>query len=265
MEVRETRDRDAIELFLRRDAAAHVYALADLDDFFWPDTTWYAGYESGEMRSLCLILKTLDPPILYALDPNEQTSLRELLSEVQARLPRCVFATFSPELESWFRAQGSFLPHGLHDKMILEDRGIASWVSTQQVESLDSANLAEVQSFLANEAYLGDERDARFFEPYMLERGPYFGIREAGRLVSMGGVHVHSRERSVAAIGNLVTRPDRRRRGLGRAVSAALLGALSRTEHIGLNVQRTNSAAIRCYESLGFRRVCPYWEATVTR
>jgi hypothetical protein len=46
MEFERITDRDAIEAFLRRDVGAHVYALADLDDFFWPETVWYAALEA---------------------------------------------------------------------------------------------------------------------------------------------------------------------------------------------------------------------------
>ena len=36
------RDKHVIERFFRNQADLHVYSLGDLDDFFWPYTTWYA-------------------------------------------------------------------------------------------------------------------------------------------------------------------------------------------------------------------------------
>ena len=41
MNVIRLHDRATLEAFLRRDAALHLYSLGDLDDFFWPFTTWH--------------------------------------------------------------------------------------------------------------------------------------------------------------------------------------------------------------------------------
>jgi hypothetical protein len=35
-------DKGEIEAFLRRDVSLHIYEIGDLDDVFWPHTTWYA-------------------------------------------------------------------------------------------------------------------------------------------------------------------------------------------------------------------------------
>ena len=43
---------NSFEAFLRRSAAIHVYPLADLDDFFFPDTTWYTWTESDRIEVL---------------------------------------------------------------------------------------------------------------------------------------------------------------------------------------------------------------------
>jgi hypothetical protein len=38
---RAVHDRAELADVLRRDAALHTHELGDLDDFFWPCTTWY--------------------------------------------------------------------------------------------------------------------------------------------------------------------------------------------------------------------------------
>ena len=35
-------DKGQIEAFLRRNVFLHSYSVGDLDDRFWPHTTWYA-------------------------------------------------------------------------------------------------------------------------------------------------------------------------------------------------------------------------------
>jgi GNAT superfamily N-acetyltransferase len=47
-------DRETIGAFLRRNAPLHLYALGDLDDFFWPSTLWYGLERDGELRQLIL-------------------------------------------------------------------------------------------------------------------------------------------------------------------------------------------------------------------
>src|SRR5262249_54072458 len=104
-----------------------------------------------------------------------------------------------------------------------------------------------------------------FFVPRMLETGCYFGIRRGGALVSVAGVHVYSPEYKVAALGNIATRPAFRGQGVATAVTTRLCQELRRAgiEHIGLNVNVDNRAALACYEKIGFRRIANYGEYTL--
>ena len=45
-------DRGRIEDFLRADAGLHLYELGDLDDFFWPRTTWCGWQSDGNSQSV---------------------------------------------------------------------------------------------------------------------------------------------------------------------------------------------------------------------
>ena len=48
---------------------------------------------------------------------------------------------------------------------------------------------------------------------------------------------------------------------MGGLVTTAVLGALGGIETIGLNVRADNGAALHLYQSLGFVRHCPFYEA----
>ena len=79
-------------------------------------------------------------------------------------------------------------------------------------------------------------------------------------------MHVYSAAYRVAALGNIATAPARRRRGLGRVVTAAVCQSLlASVDVIGLNVLADNAAARRCYEGLGFTDVCEYDEVLLER
>jgi GNAT superfamily N-acetyltransferase len=106
-----------------------------------------------------------------------------------------------------------------------------------------------------------------FFLPSMLGDGIYYGIRENDGLVALAGTHVLARDVSVAALGNVYTRPDRRGRGLATAVTSAVVRDLIDLgiATIVLNVREDNCPAVRVYERLGFQRYCTYFEVPARR
>ncbi len=258
--VEPLRDRERIETFLRRDAGAHVYPIADLDDVFWPDTRWFGGFEDGELRALCLLLDGLWLPILYAVCPADHAPTRRLLEAIHDELPPRLFYNLGPGLEATLGPARRVEPHGIYWKMHLPDPSACEAEDTRDVAPLGPDDFEELRAFLDRDAYLAHETGGLFFEQRMLEAGCYRAIRRDGRIVAAGGVHVHSKRYGVAGIGNVVTHPDLRGRGLARKISAAVVVALRGIDTIGLNVKDDNRAALRCYQRLGFRKLCPYEE-----
>ena len=105
-----------------------------------------------------------------------------------------------------------------------------------------------------------------FFEPSMLNTGMYFGIRQQSTLVSVAGIHQLSESKRIAAVGNIVTHPDHRGRGYAsRCVSHLVSELLDRVDQVALNVDATNRAAIKCYEGVGFRKICTFQEGWATK
>ena len=80
-------DRARLERFLRANPAAQIYALADLDDAFWPDTRWFASVRAdGEIAALCLLLEKLALPIVHAVaEPGDRATLA-LVAELGPQL-----------------------------------------------------------------------------------------------------------------------------------------------------------------------------------
>ena len=96
---------------------------------------------------------------------------------------------------------------------------------------------------------------------WQFDRGGYVGIVRDGLLAAAAGTHFVSARNSFAIIGNIITHRDYRRRGLGRAVTAALLRRLlGAVEMVCLNVRADNTGAVKLYESLGFAAHCGYFE-----
>jgi GNAT superfamily N-acetyltransferase len=252
-------NKDTIETFLRGNVFVNIYSLGDLDDFFWPYTTWYALTDSTGIRAIALIYTGGNLPCLHALAEDDKANYtEELLRCLIPILPRRFHAHLMLGSERIFAEFYDLRPYGKHHRMALTDKSLLASINTSEAEGLSMSNLGEITSLFAT-AYPGN-----FFEPRMLETKKYFGIRESGELVSVAGVHVYSARYRVTALGNITTHPDYRGRGYGKTVTARVCQSLLRDiEHIGLNVKADNISAIKCYERLGFEVINSYGEFEV--
>jgi ribosomal protein S18 acetylase RimI-like enzyme len=259
MPIISLHDREAIASFLQRHAAVRLYELGDLDDFFWPSTTWYALTEAGEIRELALAYNAGDLMVLLATGAADPAAAEELLRGVRHLLPRRFYTHLGVGLGRALADDWRAEPHGLYDKMALSDPAQLAALDTAATTRFTPDDQAELEAFYA-ESYPGN-----WFDPRMLQTGHYYGYREGGApsgpIMCVAGVHVYSATQRVAALGNITTRPDARGRGLATLVTARLCRELLRSvDQIGLNVRADNAAAIRCYARLGFTRVGQYEE-----
>ena len=261
MGVVELRDRGVIARFCRRRPAVHAYALGDLDDFFWPHTRWLAWEGDGGLEQLVLLYDEPDPPVLLALAEPPVDRMGELLEAIDADLPTSVYAHLSPGLvDSLAPRLVPSSPPVAHRKLGLVDPTRLDGHGDGAVP-LGPEDLDEVLAFYER-AYPGT-----WFEPRMLETRRYVGIREVGGLVCVAGVHVWSPEWRVAALGNVATLPEARRRGLATAACADLCRRLldDGIDVIALNVRADNTSAIHAYERLGFAQAVDYVEVPLSR
>jgi ribosomal protein S18 acetylase RimI-like enzyme len=250
--------RAEIEAFLRRSPELHIYSLGDLDDFFWPYTTWYGWQEDGEIEDIAMIYVSRTLPTVVGIS-QQPAVMRKLLAEITPLLPEMFYAHLSPGAERAFSKTHVLESHGPHYKMALRDAACARAVDCPDAAQLTLHDAPDLIR-LYQESYPGNWFDLR-----VLETGQYFGVRQDDRLVSVAGVHVYSERYGVAALGNIVTHPAYRRQGYARQATARLCqSVLQKVEHVGLNVKADNDAAIGCYSGLGFEIIAPYAEFTIT-
>jgi len=262
VDVVELRDRTELAAFLRRRPAVHAYALGDLDDFFWPHTRWLGLVLDGRLAQVALVYHEPDPPVLLALAEEPQETMAELLVTVADRLPPTLYAHVTPSLLA--DIDPVLVPATkpvAHRKLGLVRPEALDAYDTEAVDPLGPADLGEVERFYEH-AYPGT-----WFQPRMLETGRYVGIRRAGELACVAGVHVWSPAWRVAALGNVATLPEARGAGLATAACARLCRILldDGIETISLNVRADNDAAIRAYEKLGFAHAADYVEVPLQR
>ncbi len=260
-------DKAQIERFLRQDPEFYIYGLGDLDEFFWPYTTWYGWGDGGELTDIVLIYAAQALPTVVAIS-RQAAALRGRLRTVAPLLPERFYAHLSPGVEEALAGTHRLDPRGLHHKMALrntariadaEDRAQAGPASAGPVR-LSRWDLGDLGR-LYKESYLGN-----WFDPRMLETGQYFGLRVDDQLVSAAGVHAYSEHYRVAAIGNVVTHPAHRNQGYAGRVTARLCRSLLEgAEHVGLHVKADNEAALACYRKLGFEIIASFGEFMVER
>lgn len=244
--------------FLRQDVFLHLYSLGDLDDFFWPYTTWY-GLKSGNQLVAVILFYTAQPlPIILALSAQIEP-MADLLAAALPFLPPRFYAHLSPGLEPVLSPRFALESWGAHYKMALTDPTPLVQVDVSRVIPLSAAHLDEITS-LYRASY-----PENWFDRRMLETNQYFGLPGQAGLLSIAGVHVYSETYRVAALGNITTHPAYRGRQLGRMVTAKLCRSLAgRIDHIGLNVKADNRPAINLYQKLGFEITHSYGEYMVT-
>jgi len=264
MHLETLSDRARIERHLRRDAALHLYELGDLDDFFWPHTSYRAlvDGDGGAIAAMGLLYSADDLPVLVAMaHPPAADAVRSLLRALREELPARLYAHLTPGTHDALGSTFHVDKHGLHDRMVLVHPSKVDAVDTREACTLGPSDRAEVEALFAR-AYPGN-----WFVPRMLETQTYAGVRKDGLLVAVAGVHVVSRAMRVAALGNVTTDPSRRGEGLARIATAAVCHKLRAmdVETIGLNVESTNESAIALYRRLGFDRVGSYEEVMITK
>jgi ribosomal protein S18 acetylase RimI-like enzyme len=238
-------DKTQIRAILRRDPAWCVYAIGDLSPRMFPKCRWFA-------PDLTMVLHDYGTSILFA---DGTGSIREALDHV----------TWPVHLQVQPDALGEIARHA--DVTNVKQMIRMAWAGgstrvADRVTRLGAADVPAIERLYADGKSTGESPD--FFYASMVTDGVFFGVHKGEELIAAAGTHLVSREEGAAAIGNVYVRRDRRGRGLGRAVTAAVIHALAGIDTIGLNVRADNDAAIRVYESLGFVRHCDFREALAT-
>jgi ribosomal protein S18 acetylase RimI-like enzyme len=234
-----------VRVLLDRDRAWSAYAIGDLSPERAGDCSWHA--PADDSQALLLLYRGFDPPILFAM--GDALHLAPLFPEIEApkvslHVRPDAIAAMSPA----FRVTDTRAMW----RMVVEP-GSFRPAAIDAVVPVDESNLDALNALYDDGRR--HEEGPTFFHPSMLRQGTFRAVREGADIVAVAGTHLFSRELGVCAIGNVYTRRDRRRQGLGARVTTAVVQhAFSNAiPTIVLNVSQQNSDARRVYERLGFR------------
>ncbi|MDZ4711065.1 MAG: GNAT family N-acetyltransferase [bacterium] len=255
MNLLALQDKDQIELHFRKNTDLNLYQLGDLDDFFWKFTDWQAAEEDGEIKQIILIYKGTDLPVMIALCDKNENIMRELLINLEPRLPEKFYSHLSKGLAEVLRGNYNFEKHGTYLKMSLQKNDLVLFAENPAVRRLEVTDIEQIKKFY-EESYPDN-----WFDKRMLESGKYFGYFINDKLAGIAGIHVYSGKYKVAVLGNITTDPVHRGRSICTNLTSALCADLFETvDNIGLNVHSENTAAIKSYGMVGFKITGEYEE-----
>ena len=236
MGVERLTDLDDIRRRLSLDRDWALYPKADLDHAHRSYCDWY-GYGDG----VALIYRAFDPPALVV--SGSRDAVTALLSDVPVDRADLAIREDDRDLasESWRFERENVLVRMMLAEPRLRPHG--------EAERLTLGHADEIDALLST----GDRTGVAFAHS-QLATGCYFGLRSAGALIAVAGVHVVSEAEGAAAIGNVFTHADHRGRGLAQVTVSAVAAELlaRRIPAIGLNVVKTNAPAAQAYTRLGF-------------
>ena len=271
MRVVTLTDRDRIRGFLTTDRFFADYALGDLDPAHFQFTEWFGTEEDGELRAVVMVYHDLNPPIVFAT--GNGSGIAAILDRA-VKLPQIGISIREEHLsivEKFYRAEPTPML-----KMALETASLRARSAQQspaakgEIASSQKALLAMTRLNVSHmpqlEAlYAHGGGDA--FRQRSLEQGVFYGIFNHDQLVSVAGTHIVSEHERIAALGNVMTHPAWRGQGLATVATSAVCEELldRGIELIGLSVSRSNEAAIRVYEKIGFKRHVLFYEGTAIR
>jgi len=257
--VRWTRNREELLRFLGKNTELHIYEIGDLDDFFFPDTSWRVLDVNGRIAAVSMMYQYPGLPCLILLNHDPEPAI-ELLTRILPELPSQFYCHFSPGVETALPSDWSVQSGGRHLKMILPENILIPPCRVEEIIQLDYQHLQMIEEF-----YSMSYPD-NWFDPRMLSTGMYRGILRNGEIHGIAGIHVYTEKYGVSALGNIATHPDHRNEGLAALVTNQLCDSLrQKVTTIGLNVHRDNLPALRCYEKIGFQRVAEYEEYKISR
>jgi ribosomal protein S18 acetylase RimI-like enzyme len=231
-----------VEDYLRKDLPFNGLPLYDLT-LAWDASTWFIARSQRKLVG-CLIVyeggRGLYPSFFTR---GDSTAVDLLVASISyPTLFAIVPQSHVPLVEKYYQ----FLSHGEFLLMNLKEFNY-QLPKKPTTERLTSEALNEVDAF-----YRATMAGA--WSPVQLDIGPFYGIREQGKLISIcGTIGVYHRNPGVSVIGNLVTLPAYQNRGYGTSVLCSVINDLSDDyRYITLMVDSNNPRAIHIYERLGF-------------
>ncbi len=232
---------EEIEEYLRKDIPLNGLLLYDLT-LAWDSSMWYIIRENQKLTG-CLVIYTGGQGMYSFFTRGNPRAVNQLVANLAHPV---IFAIIPQAHKPIVDKYYEFLTESEFLLMRLEQSN-CELVSSQNAIRLTDEDVEEVDAFFQTTT-------AGAWNPKQMTIGPFYGIREQTKLVSIcGTIGVYNTSPGVSVIGNLVTLSQYQNRGYGTSVLCAVIRELfDNYRYVTLMVDSENRGAIRIYERLGF-------------
>jgi ribosomal protein S18 acetylase RimI-like enzyme len=247
LNVRKVRSPDLLlrcKRYLAKDPIANVLSLGDLYQPLLSVSSIYVSIENDGVSAVCSVYHAYSTPSLV-LGSGTLDAKRALIKEALGEVSDQFVSLCAPDEVNLFKEYSAILHMHPEQQMVTE---LPKRVETGDIKV---SKVSKNDLGLLSEFYV--EHHAEAWTPIQFQAGPYYCVKNDGRIVSAGGVHVVAPQ--IAQLGNIITDEAWRGRGFGTACTSAVAADLaSKRRIISLFVRTDNFQAIRMYEKLGFCR-----------
>ncbi len=246
-------DLNKVRAILNQDRPWSAYILGDLAPGAIEHCTFHCNQKGDGM---VVLYQGLGFPILFWLNAEPM-----ILDEFHEP---AVFLNVRLQDAGMLAGRYRFLEPKLMGRFVLNTE---TWTpaSVGNAQRLTPAHLSPLEKLYADGE--ADNDQPYFFYPNMLTEGVFYGCWEGPELIAVAGTHQAVPQESVAGVGNVYTRRDRRGKGLAASMTSAVTLELLNMgiSTIVLNVEASKPNARRVYERLGFQLHCEFLEGRAVR
>jgi ribosomal protein S18 acetylase RimI-like enzyme len=247
MNIKRVESKNLISIcrrFLAKDPVVNLLPLGDLYQPLFSVSDVYCATENNSVVGACSVYRAFSKPSLVLSAATAEVK-QALIKKALALVLGEFIAPCSPEDAILFTEHTDIVRSCSEQQMITTTprhvkHGNVKATRVRRNE-LDSLNTFYV------------EHGAETWTPIQFKTGPYYCVKQDGKIVSAAGVHIVTPQ--IAQLGNIITDDAYRNQGFGTACTSTLAGDLaSKGRIISLFVRVDNSPAIHIYEKLGFTK-----------
>lgn len=230
--------------FLAKDPVINVLPLGDVYSPLLKVSNIYSAIERKRVVGVASVYHAFSIPSLVFSAASKDVK-RALITESLKEIPKDFIALCAPSEIALLEEQAAITRSHSEQQMITNQPK-----HTGQ-SNVKATKVSRNEFELLNKFYL--EHHSEAWTPIQFKVGPYYCVKQEGKIVSVAGVHIATPQ--IAHLGNVITDEAYRNRGYGTTCTSALAADLaSKGRIISLFVRIDNAPAIHMYDKLGFRK-----------